>query len=36
MTAKKAAKNTKSGKSLKQAKQLEATKTLCCTGGHIK
>lgn len=32
MPAKKATKGTKS---LKPAKQLEATKTLCCTGGHI-
>lgn len=32
MPAKKA---TKPSKTLKHAKQLEATKTLCCTGGHI-
>lgn len=35
MPAKKAIKATKSGKNLKQAKKLQATKTLCCTGQHM-
>lgn len=35
MPGKKATKATKSSKNLKQAKKLEATTTLCCSGKHI-